>query len=262
MPGPYREDFIRYCAAHRVPLDFLSWHHYHGASDDPYDMPRIGQVTRQLLDASGFREAEIDVTEWNVGQGAGRSPRQLANLSPIASAAFVGAALIYLQDSVLQHATYYRADAGPRRLFETDGGYTKNTYVFQATGGMLDTPERLAVTGADTLGFAVLAGRSADGGNVRILIANYEIPPVYRSPRPGQRRLPRQTGIAYSNNRGYALKIANLPWGDAAFSIKRYRLSDTDNFTLQTLPLAHGPALALSHDLTPPAVELIVLERQ
>jgi hypothetical protein len=262
VPGPYREGFIEYCAAHRVPLDFLSWHHYHGASYDPYDMPRIGQVTRRLLDTNGFRDAEIVATEWNVGQGAGHSPRQLINQSPTAAAAFVGAALIYLQDSVLQHATYYRADAGPRRLFEADGSYSKNAYIFRATGGMLDTPERLAITGADTLGFAVLAGRSADGAKVRILIANYEIPPEYRSPRRGVRRLPRQTGIAYGNNRGYALKIANLPWGDAAFSVKRYRLSETDNFNLQTLPAGHGSTFELNQEMAPPGVELIVLERQ
>jgi len=259
IPGPYREGFVRYCAAHHVPLDFLSWHSYFNTSYDPYDMVRIGRITRQLLDANGFGNAEILVTEWNfgLGQGAGHSERPDMN-----AAAFVGAALIYLQDSVLQHAAYYRADAGPRRLFDAQGGYTRNAYVFRATAGMLDTPERLAVSGADTLGFAVLGGRSADGRQVRIMIANYEIPPEYRAPRPGRVRLPRQAGIAYGNNRGYALKVANLPWGDAAFSVKRYRLSESDNFKLQSLPAGHGASFELSQELSPPAIELIVLERQ
>ncbi len=259
-PGPYREGFIRYCAAHRVPLDFLSWHHYCGSSLDPYDMVRIGQITRQLLDANGFRNAEIVATEWNTGPGLGS--KRPFDQSPMAAAAFTGAVLIYLQDSALQHATYYRADAGARRLFEANGGYTPDAYVFRAAGGMLDTPERLAVSGADTLGFAVLAGRSADGGKVRILIANSEIPPQYRSPRPESARLPRQTGIAYENNRGYALKISNLPWGNAAFSVKRYTLSDTDNFNPQTLPAGRGSTFQLTHELIPPVVELIVLQRQ
>jgi hypothetical protein len=258
--GPYREGFIRYCAANKVPLDFFSWHRYHGPSLDPYDMVRIAQSTRQLLDASGFRNAEVIDTEWNVGQGL--SARQPTHRPAIDAAAFVGAALIYLQDSLLQHAAYYRGEAGPRRLFEQDGGYSKNAYVFRASGSMQDTPERLPVSGADTLGFAVLAGRSADGRQVRVMIANYEIPPELRSPRAGGVRLPRQTGIAYSNNRGYALKIANLPWGDAAFSAKRYRISDTDNLKLDSLPAGHGSTFELSRELTPPAVELIVLERQ
>lgn len=259
IAGPYREGFVRYCAAHRVPLDFFSWHHYHGPSHDPYDMPRIAQITRQILDSNGFAEAAIFATEWNVGQGL--SARQHIRQPPMDSSAFVAAALIYLQDSVLQRAAYYRAEAGPRRLFTADGGYTKNALVFRATGGMLDTPERLAVSGADKLGFAVLAGRSADGAKVQVLIANYEIPLEFRGPLPGRRRLPRQSGIAYSNNRGYALKIAHLPWGDRAFSVKRYRLSDTDDFTLQNLPAGHGSIFELSQELAPPAVELIVLER-
>jgi hypothetical protein len=222
-------------------------------------MVRIGQTTRQLLDAAGFHDTEIIATEWNVGQGlsSGQSRRP-----PMESTAFVAAALMYLQDSVLQHATYYRGEAGPRRLFTAGGGYTKNAYVFQATGGMLETPERLAVSGADTLGFAVLAGRSADGGKLRVLISNYEIPPQFRGPLPGRARMPRRTGIAYADNAGYALKIANLPWGNAAFSVKRYRLSETDDFTVQNLPAGHGPVFELSRELAPPGVELLVLERQ
>jgi hypothetical protein len=257
--GPYREGFIEYCAARGVPLDFYSWHDYFGSSYDPYDVVRVGQTTRQLLDASGFRNAEILATEWNAGPGHG--PARTSELPPMDAPAFVGAVLIYLQDSALQHATYYRGDSGSRRLIAEDGSLTPNANVFKATGDMLDTPDRLAVTGADTLGFAVLAGRSTDGRRVRILIANHEIPPEYREPRRGLARLPRQTSIVYGNNRGYALRIANLPWGNAAFSVKRYHLSDTGGFNLQSLPAGHGSSFQLQQELAPPAVELIVLER-
>jgi hypothetical protein len=126
---------------------------------------------------------------------------------------------------------------------------------------MLDTPERLAVSGADTLGFGVLAGRSTGGSKVQILIANYEVPLEYRTPRPGGVRLPRQAGIAYGNNRGYALKVANLPWGNAAFSVKRYRLSDS-GFNLQSLPAGRGTSYELQQEMSPTGVELVVLERQ
>jgi hypothetical protein len=259
VPGPYREGFVEYCAAHGVPLDFYSWHHYFGNSYDPYDMVRIGQTTRQLLDANGFRNAAILATEWNMGpgQGSGRA----ADRPPMDAAAFVGAVLVYLQDSALQRATYYRGEQGPRRLAAPDGSYSLNGSVFRAAGGMLDTPERLAVSGADTLGFGVLAGRSTGGSKVQILIANYEVPLEYRTPRPGGVRLPRQAGIAYGNNRGYALKVANLPWGNAAFSVKRYRLSDS-GFNLQSLPAGRGTSYELQQEMSPPGVELVVLERQ
>ena len=51
---------------------------------------------------------------------------------------------------------------------------------------MLDTPRRLAVTGADPLGFAVLAGRSADNTSVQVLIGNYEIPESHRNRPAGE----------------------------------------------------------------------------
>jgi xylan 1,4-beta-xylosidase len=260
LPGPYREGFIRYCAGHGLPLDFYSWHDYFGRSYDPFEVVRVAQIYRQLLDTNGFRNAEILVTEWNMGQGL--AVMRGANGSAMNNAAFVDAALIYLQDSVIGRAAYYRGEAGPRKLVEDDGRFTKYGYAFLAGAAMLDTPQRLSVAGADTIGFAVLAGRSADGGKVRILISNYEIPPQFRSPARGGPRLPRQTGIVYGNNRGYALHIANLPWGNAAFSVKRYRLSDTDNFSPQTLPPGHGSSFALTQELAPPAVELIELERR
>lgn len=260
MPGPYREGFMSYCAAHRLPLDFFSWHHYHGGSFDPYDMVRIGQVMRQLLDTNGFRNTEMLVTEWNTAPG--RAAREQVNQSPMDAAAFLGNVLTYLQDSAVNRATYYRADAGPHRLFTTDGSYSLNAYVFWAAGQMLDTPERLPVAGADTMGFSVLAGRSADRGKVRLLISNYEIPPEYRASRPGGRRMSRQAGINYGNNRGYALRIANLPWGSAAFTAKRYHLSESGTFNVQNLPAGHGPAFELHQELPPPGVDFIVFERQ
>jgi hypothetical protein len=33
--SPWREGFVEYCAGRKVPLDFLSWHHYHSDSYDP-----------------------------------------------------------------------------------------------------------------------------------------------------------------------------------------------------------------------------------
>jgi xylan 1,4-beta-xylosidase len=258
IPGPYREGFIEYCAAHKVPLDFYSWHHYHGPSLDPYDMVRVGQIMRKLLDSNGFRNAETYASEWNMGPGlsAGGVTRP-----PMQAAAFAGAVLTYLQDSALQRAMYYRGEAGPRPFFDADGTFRKYAYAFMAAGGMLDTPDRLAVTGADTFGFAVLAGRSADNSKVRIMISNYEMPLDRRPPRM-QVRLQPQPNVVYRDNRGYALKIANLPWGDAAFTVKRYQLSDSDDFTPQNLPAGRGSTFELSRELAPPGLELIVLERQ
>ena len=258
--GPYREGFIAYCAAHHVPLDFFSWHHYFVSSYDPYDVVRIGRRMRQLLDAQGFRDAETYLTEWNMGPGHNtmRRPDQPSS----SGEAFIGAVLTYLQDSPVTRAMYYRADAGNESLFERDGSYRRKAYPFAAMGSMLDTPDKLAVSGADTIGFAVLAGRSADRNRIRILISNYEIPPAYGIPGRGRMRMPPQSGIAYHDNHGYALTVTNLPWGDAGYNVKCYRVSEAGDFRPQSLPAGRGPTYELRRDLEAPAWELIVLERQ
>ena len=74
--------------------------------------------------------------------------------------------------------------------------------------------------------------------------------------------LPPRTDIVYRDNLGYKLGISNLPWGNAAFSIKRYRISKTQNLELVEDGIGKGSAVNLSNPLAPDAVELIVLTRR
>jgi hypothetical protein len=144
-------------------------------------------------------------------------------------------------------------------------------------GAMRDTPQRLPVTGADTFGLAVLAGRSRDGRTVQVLINNYQIPEGYKPPinkppeglyphgmpEPDLSRakfLPRRQDIVYRKNRGYDLTITNLPWRDAAFSVKRYRLTKLEDFGLVEEVVRSGGKLQVSNPLPPPGLELIVLQ--
>jgi len=74
--------------------------------------------------------------------------------------------------------------------------------------------------------------------------------------------LPPRTDIIYRDNLGYNLTISNLPWGKAAFHIKRYRISRTQNLDLVEEVSGKDGALNLSNSLPPNTVELIVLTRQ
>ena len=244
LAGPYREGLLDYCVSHKVPIDFYSWHHYAHRSGDAYDYVRIGKRSRELLDARGLSKAESYVTEW--GFGAVPNAQQQATMF---MAAFVSSSLIYMQDAPIDRALYYRGDPGSMGLLETSGGYRRKGYTYKAVGMMLDTPLRLAVSGADTQGFAVLAGASKDGNTVQVLISNYEIPPQLRK------------GIEYTNNRGYELRVKNLPWGKADFTVKRYRTTETENWAVND-GAGKGGTLELNAQLPPPGVELVVLQRK
>ena len=211
--GGYRESFLDYCAAHNVPLDFYSWHYYADQSADPYENVRLAGTIRGILDAHGFPKAESILSEWNLSSDC-FSEKGRAELESMHNAASIGAALSYFQDAPLDYAMYYRGDAAPWvGLFDRQGRYFKTAYTFKAMGKMLDTPMRLAVEGTDTLGFAALAGRSADGKTVQLFISNYAISPEFM-----HKHLSDRTNVVYRDNSGYNLAVNNLPWGKGVFS--------------------------------------------
>jgi xylan 1,4-beta-xylosidase len=259
----FREGFIEYCADHSIPLDFFSWHHYAGDSSDPYDLVRVARVVRDILDTNGFQSAENHCSEWNLRADPLTTGPQ--NESSMEAAAFVGSALIYAQDA-LDVSAFYAGSTGGLGLFERDGGYRKRAYAFKSNGLMLKTPQRVAVTGADTYGFAVLAGRSANNTTVQVLIVNYEIQQPQAPPKqtaaPGSHPIARRKGIRYDSNRAYDLTVSNLPWGQREFTVKRYRTTDKEDLNLVDETSGQGGTFAVSHPLSPPAIELIVLERK
>jgi xylan 1,4-beta-xylosidase len=274
-PGPYREGFVDYCVVHKIPLDFYSWHTYADRSADPYDGVRIAKNIREILDARGRAKTESVLSEWNLTPDFTEAEK--ARLRGVENAAFIGAALSYFQDSAIDHADFYRGDAAWMGLFALDGSYFKTAYTFKAMGEMLETPQRLAVQGTDTFGFAALAGRSADGNTVQILISNYviptemhamQVPPEVMKALPPTldfskiKFLPQRTDIVYRDNAGYNLTIDHLPWGKSAFRVKRYRIDKTQNLDLMEEKSGTGASLNLSNVLAPDAVDLIVLQKR
>jgi xylan 1,4-beta-xylosidase len=271
--GPYRDGFLDYCAAHKLPLDFYSWHTYADFSADPYDAVRIGRELRTLLDAKGFPKAESILSEWNLSADFTNDEKQI--LRGAENAAYIASVLVYLQDSPIDQAEFYRGDATWMGLFATDRKYFKTAYSFKAMSTFLDTPERLQVAGGDTWGFTVLAGRSSDRKTVRILISNYEIPAEYKphimpTPEDVQKLLaidfskvkvlPRRTGIHSESPRSYILKVDHLPWGQSSFTLKRFRITNADDLALVEQKNGDGAKFEMSNSLSPPAVELIVLQ--
>ena len=125
----------------------------------------------------------------------------------------------------------------------------------------------------------MIADHSEDGKSVQVFISNDAIPASYKPhtfgmpselqkmgrPLPDFARvkfLPPRTDIVYRNNAGYNLTISNLPWGNDAFTIKRYRVSKSENFELVEEKSGAGGSLKLGNSLAPDAVEPIVLQRK
>jgi xylan 1,4-beta-xylosidase len=231
----YREAFLQYCAAERLPLDFYSWHLYQSnRTPDPYYLVETARKMRGMLDAGGFGKAESILSEWNM-----KADPNAAAPDGMQNVAFIGTAMAYLQDAPLDRALYYRGDPTRTGLFDSSGRYRKKGQVFKMLGGFQSTPERLEVTGADTRGLAVLAGRKADGRAVQVLIAHYGTEPVE-----------------------YKLSVTNLPWGEGEFEVQRYRITGEPDPGAGQAETARGGKLELSGTLPGYGVELTVLRRK
>jgi hypothetical protein len=264
----YRESFLNYVRANRVPLDFYSIHHYSDFTEDPLDFVRLGQEYRQLLDSLGFDRTAIQLTEWNYG--IAEQPE-----SDAARAAFAADSLMYMQDSPLQRAFFYRANADATfdgALINTsDGTLTKTGDAYAAVGSMASTPLRLATSGGDENGLAVEAGRSwSPRGQINVLISNYQIPigdqgafpspPVFNNlfaiPGIGTFTLLPRRAVTYTDNGGYDLTVNHVPNGAV---VSRYRLDKTHNLTLVDQSVSRGSSVHLSASLPAPSVTLVVI---
>jgi xylan 1,4-beta-xylosidase len=273
--GPFREGFLDYVRAHKLPLDFYSWHCYTDFSADPLDAFLISKEIRHVLNARGFQNVPTVLSEFN--RSADFTSVMAGELRSVDNAAFVADTLIYLEDSDVARAMFYRGDAAWMGLFDLDGKPYKPAFSIRAMGELQKTPVRLSLSGADQNGFAAIAGRSRDGKIVQVLISNYEIPANYQphimTPPPDFtkdlhlpdfskiKRLPARK-IDYKDNAGYDLSLKNLPWGEAAFTMRRYRLDSAHDLSLVEESEGLGASFKISRPLPPPGLELIVLTRK
>lgn len=181
-PTPFASAFLARCKEQSAPLDFFSWHRY---TADPYTFHQQAVAVRSFLDANGFTKAESHLNEWNylpnndwkalsqAGQGLLRQKFYEEMRGP-AGAAFTACALLFLQDSPVDVANYYRGDSGGFGLFTCDGVAGKPVYAFRAFKWLLDTPVRVATRGSVPGQLAIGAGMNAARTQATILISNYK----------------------------------------------------------------------------------------
>ncbi len=248
IAGAYRERFMDFVRSNRLPLDFFSWHFYAVDSNDPYLFVTIARQLRIILDAHGFGSTKNVLDQWNADPAD-------QDLSKAARASFAASSLIYMLGGPVDAQTYHRADAAGR----TVGGLGDEVNsALGAFGALKSTPVLIRTDGGDDAGFGVVAGRSKDGRLIQVLISNYQIASKYLHPRDNwDTTLPERRVLQYQDNGGYDATI-NLPTA-GKYQVKRYRISESANFTLLDQSVQVGPSIHLQAPLPPPAVELIVI---
>jgi hypothetical protein len=231
------ERFIAYCRDRKVPLDFFSWHSYGGRGTmNPHAYHEAAKRVRKALDEAGFTEAENICTEWNAG-----IKHRLISHTP-AGAPFYASALAAMLDGGVDRAFQYCGDMHPGLgLFERPSGEPKPcAYAFEAWKHLCETPRRLAATGSDRKGYAVVAGRDEAGRRVRVLVSDFQ-----------------------SGYDGFDLRVEDLPWEDGdPFTVTCRVIDATHRLETVHETAGRGRTFRLERAMSAPAVCLIKIERK
>lgn len=272
--APYREGFLEFVRENDLPLHFFSFLWFTDGSRDPLDYRYVARELRTVLDRHGFTDTDLTLSYWNY----------LAVPSSSAPAAEKGAfqvaTAIALQDTVIDHAFFFRADSGrdphygfvdPGGVGDVDGKPDERSHALALAGRAL-AGRRLAVSGGDESGLAVAAGR--DGDTVRVLVANYVAPDSALAPRDedrftfripiGEQRIelgltlpPQRPELASAGVESVRIEVRNLPWTDATVHAA---ITSLDGVAEAPRPVTVSEAGTLELDLPLPPQSAILVE--
>lgn len=176
----FTDEFLHYCKENSVPLDFFSWHNY---NSNPWEMARLSNYTRNILDQYGFPNTESIFDEWNyipppsfggkIQQGAHRA-EWYAEQSSVRGAAFIADVLMLLQDQPVDAANLYTVSYGIYALFSYMGVPHKSYYGFQAFSDLVNnTPIRLETSYNRKDSLVICTGTNKEKSKVAILVSNF-----------------------------------------------------------------------------------------
>lgn len=273
--APYREGFLRFVRENDLPLHFFSFLWFADGSRDPLDYRYVADELRTLLDRHGFTETDLTLSYWNY----------LAVPSSSAPAAEKGAfqiaTAIALQDTVIDHAFFFRADSGrdphygfvdPAGVGDEDGRPDERSRAL-ALAGRATRGRRLAVTGGDESGLACIAAR--EGDTVRVLVGNYVAPDSALAPRTedrfsfripiGEQRIelgltlpPQRAELASAGVDAARIELRHLPWTDRSATVTITSLTGAQDGP-RSVTVSDGGSLHLDVALPPQSAFLVEL---
>ena len=182
--GPSRTiEFLDYCRAHSLPLDFFSWHTY---VEVPEQIAENARVVREALDERGFtgnREPleRVELHAFVRGRCTRIGSRvcaagALRAAEEAEGASFAAAVLTLLQDQRVDMANYY--DGQPVALycgiFDYYGVPQKTYQAFKAFSHMTGYPERARAEASSSDGnLYALAATDSAAGKSAVLISRF-----------------------------------------------------------------------------------------
>ena len=228
----WTQDFLESVKQQGMPLDFFSWHMY---SNDPAQYAEAARFYRSALDAKGFTQTQLHITEWNteIKRSQESNAESMGLRTGGKGAAILTAAWIELQQNNVEESTFYRGPDPDIKaetfygIFYADGQPKRIALAFSLWSKMALYPQRLIVSASPDRPLWLLAGRDA-AGKTALLMANTGDKPL-------------KTGIGFTDQN----KVSK---------ITLYRVSDAIN-QIETISL-NSPIC----DISANTVQLLILD--
>ena len=171
-------NFIKYCAEHKAPLDFYSYHCY---SADPYGwIQETPAKIRKFLDDNGYPDAEIHLNEWHYFPGdwhrlrndpAYKTHMYEEEMKGLDSAAYLTSVMALWQDTPLSYGGYYTCNnSGWGCYVPGTNRPTPSWYGLKAFGEIVRYPIRLQAE-SSVKNVTVLAGEDENGSKAMLISA-------------------------------------------------------------------------------------------
>lgn len=171
--GENISEFLQYIKqdGSQTPLDFFSWHTY---TSDPKEYGRNARTIRTLLDENGYEDTLSILDEWNYVENWNDLSGTYELNHSFASAAYLTASLITMQNAPVDLAAYYdgqfvQPEANWCGLYQENGKLLPGYYAFEFYKRLLEQKNQAEVQeGLENLYVCAASGEK----NV-VLLANY-----------------------------------------------------------------------------------------
>jgi hypothetical protein len=273
------DGFVEYMCDNAVPLDFVSFHSYSTEIQSVFVNP-INYLNDRFAGCPNlsplFGDPYVANTEWDtpvvMGGGYDTSKdttwRAAHNILALSAMANDG-----LWMSMEFGGPFRNLD--PASEVKCSFTWVKNDqtikpvyYGHKAFNALADTI-RIPVIGANFETFGAVAGKSADGNSVTVVLANYDEPSYLEAyPEPNAPAMGNNPPKAYqtdglSTYTRFALKITNLPWAAGTkVEIERSLVDDEHNLeVVEKTTVKTGSTLEIERDTQLPEVQLIKITK-
>ncbi len=241
----FREDFISYCNANNLALDFYSWHVY--GMKNPYGLMKLNNKIKTTLITYNYPNTESHISEINAFALKSGGLHELIRSAK--GATYYLSLMLTAQEAGISKMFIYPSNIIFKETNSAVLSWTKSANALKAFNHMrINAPIIVQSSGNEvipndlddeSLNFMTLASKNASDEKLYIIVSNFA-----------------------SSNTNYKINIANLPWESTSpTKVTKDIINEANNFTETSYTVSQGITSLNIDNMNSPSVLFIILEK-